>query len=170
MAVLLAVKNHDPHGDLRLISDSKYIIEGLTKHLQRWEQRGWTGVTNGEIFKTIITWIRWRKGRTYLRWTRGHSGTLGNEEADRLTGEGARLPNVPNGGNLALPPGETSPGATLAKLEQRNFYWILRDKRKLPPRHTSDLNVEMVQEALQETYGAKPTTERVWLATKHKTS
>ena len=168
MAVLLAVKNHDPHGDLRLISDSRYVIEGLTKHLHRWEQRGWTGVTNGNIFKIIIAWIRWRRGRTYLRWTRGHNGTLGNEEADRLAGEGARLPDAPDEESPAPPPGKQSPGASLAKLEQRDFYRILRDKRKLPPRRTSDLNVEMVQEALQETYSVKPTIERVWLATKHR--
>ena len=40
LAVFLAVKNNEPNGDLRLISDSKYVIDGLTKHLQRWEQRG----------------------------------------------------------------------------------------------------------------------------------
>ena len=168
MAVLLAVKNHDPRGDLRIISDLKYVIEGLTKHLQRWEQKGWTDVANGGAFKAIIAWIRWRKGRTYLRWTRGHSGTLGNEEADRLAGEGARLPDVPPDENPPTPPGETNPGATLAKMEQRDFYCILRDKRKTPRRRTSELNVEMVQDALQETYNTKPTTERVWLATKHR--
>ena len=152
----------------RHISDSKYVIEGLTKHLPGWEQRGWTNVANGEVFKTIIAWIRWRRGKTYLRWTKGHNGNPGNEGADKLAGEGARLPDTPTNASPIQPPGETNPGATLAKLEQRDFYRILRDKRRKPPRRTSDWNVEMVQDALQETYGTKPTTERVWLATKQK--
>ena len=46
MTVLLAVKNHEPNGDLRLISDSKYVIESLTKHRRRWEQRGWTDIAS----------------------------------------------------------------------------------------------------------------------------
>jgi ribonuclease HI len=168
MAILLAVKNHDPNGSLRLISNSKYVIEGLTKHLRRWEQRGWMDVANGGTFKTIIAWIRWRRGKTYLRWTRGHNGTVGNEEADRLAGEGARRPQVTTDGDQPPAQDDTNPGATLAKMEQRDFYRILRDRRKIPRRTTADQTVENIQDALQETQNKRPTTERVWLATKHK--
>ena len=72
------------------MSDSKYVIEGLTKHIRKWEQQGWSGIANRELFKTIIAWIRWRKGRTYLRWMKGHNGTISNKEVDRLMGEGAK--------------------------------------------------------------------------------
>ena len=36
MAILMVVKQHNTEGDLQIISDSKYVIEGLTKHLCRW--------------------------------------------------------------------------------------------------------------------------------------
>ena len=167
MAVLTTVRNHEPTGDLRIISDSKYVIEGLTKNLRNWEQKGWLGVANGDIFSTIIARIQWRKGKTYLRWTKGHSGTAGNEAADKLAGQGARLPQPPDNDSLVAPPGEMSPGATLVKLDQRDFYRILRDKRKMPPRRSTTRNVEEVQDAIQEAFNTKPTRERVWLVTNH---
>lgn len=115
--VLLAVKNHDPAEDLRLISDSKYVIDRLTKNLKRWEQRGWIDITNGNLFKSIIAWIRWRRARTFMRWTRGHSGTLGNKEVDRLASEGAMGPQPQENTRLTYPQGETKPGAILKKME-----------------------------------------------------
>ena len=166
-AVLLAIKNHDPSENLRLVSDSKYVIEGLTKHVRKWEQKGWSGIANGELFKNIIAWIRWRKGKTYLRWTKGHNGTTGNE-ADRLAGEGATLPRPPENEETMAPPGAANPGATLAKMEQRDFYRILRDRRGMPRRRRTEVNIEITQEDVQESFNTRPTPERVWLATKHR--
>ena len=67
MAVLVAVKTHIPNEHLRIISDSKYVVEGLTKHRRRWESRGWVDVNNGDIFKSITAWIKQRGGRTSLQ-------------------------------------------------------------------------------------------------------
>ena len=66
------------------------------------------------------------------------------------------------------PLGETGPGATLAKMEQRDFYRILRSKRKMPERRTTDHNVEAIQDAPRETSNKRPTAGVVWLAMKHK--
>lgn len=139
-AVLQVVKSHDPHNDLLIVSDSKYVTDGLTKHLARWEQRGWIDVAHGGLFKNIIMWIRWRTGRTFLKWTKGHNGTEGNEGADKLAGEGARKPHNPTNedSNGATPRKEERARAQLAKLEQRDFYRILRDRRKLPTRRSTD--------------------------------
>ena len=57
-AVLLVVHNHNPREDLCIVSDSRYVMDGLTKHLRWWEQRGWIDATHGDIFKEIIAWIR----------------------------------------------------------------------------------------------------------------
>ena len=168
MAVLLAVKRHDLVEDLQIVSDSKFVVEGLMKHLKRWEQRGWVDVSHGGLFKTIVAWARWRKGETYLKWTKGHSGTKGNEEADRLAGEGARKTMTLDESDMAQPPmGQTS-GATLANLGQRDFYKILRDKRKMPTRTGTDRNVKTIQESAKETFGVRPTQEKVWMSTKHR--
>ena len=31
--------------------DSKYVINGLTKHLKEWESIGWIGIKNAKFFK-----------------------------------------------------------------------------------------------------------------------
>jgi len=67
VAVLLAVKSHPPYKDLRIISDSRYVIDGVTKNLSRWERRNWIGVQNREIFKYITAWMRRRSGKTTLQ-------------------------------------------------------------------------------------------------------
>ena len=92
VAVLLAVRNHPPDEDLRIISDSRYVIDGLTKNVEKWEKRDWLNVQHKDIFKSITAWVRWRSGKTTLQWTKGHNGTKGNEEADKLAGEGAMKP------------------------------------------------------------------------------
>ena len=125
-------------------------------------------VSHGDLFKTIIVWTRWRKGETHLQWTRGHSGTRGNEEADRLAGAGAERPMTLGEGEPADPPGRAKSGAVLASLEQRDFYRIIRERRKTPVRAHSDRNVAGIQEGTKEMFGIRPTPEKVWLSTRHK--
>ena len=100
-AVFLAVKRHDPAKDLRIISDSKYIIDGLTTNLKRWERRGWMDVSHSNLFRAIVAWAQRWTGNTYLQWVKGHSGIRGNEEADRLASTGAVKPMTLTDNNLA---------------------------------------------------------------------
>jgi len=167
-AVLLAIKNHPQHEDLNILTDSKYVIDGLTKNAKRWEERNWTDIQHGEIFKCITAWTRWRKGKTFLKWVKGHSGIEGNEEADRLASEGANKPPTLETSNLDHPQGLTATGAMLSKLEQRDFYRIIEESKSIPTRKRSDRIIGMIQACIQETFDMAPTTENVWEATKHK--
>ena len=132
VAILLAVKHQPANKDLLIISDSKYAIEGLTKHVKRWEERGWTDVQHKEIFQCITAWMRWHKARTKLRWVKGHNGTRGNEEADRLAGEGTAKPMPSEPIDLRYPPDQLTTGVILSKLEQKDFYRIICEKRQIP--------------------------------------
>jgi ribonuclease HI len=40
-------------------TDSKYVINGLTKHLNDWENRGWIGITNTDFFRKAAYLLRW---------------------------------------------------------------------------------------------------------------
>jgi ribonuclease HI len=70
-----------------LYTDSRYVMDGITKWLPRWKANGWRTadkkpVKNGDLWSMLdsatsrhkITW----------RWVRGHSGHLENERADLL--------------------------------------------------------------------------------------
>ena len=67
MAILIAVRDNPPESNLRIISDSKYAIDGLTKHAGKWESQNWSGNQNGDFFKCITAWIRTRTGTTTLK-------------------------------------------------------------------------------------------------------
>ena len=45
---------------------------------------------------------------------------------------------------------------------------MIQDQRKMPIRRHTESNVVSIQEGAKETFGVRPTKERVWLATKHK--
>jgi len=106
-----------------------------------WEKRDWINFKNGDIFKCITAWMRWRSGKTTMQWVKGHSGTKVNEETDRLASEGAREP------------------------APKDFYRTLSEKRKIPPRQGTDVGI--VQAYAQATFGLSPTTEEVWAPTRH---
>lgn len=78
-------------GILHLKSDSRYAIEGLTKHFARWDDIGWIRVKNGPRIRLARKSIEARKGPTGFEWVKGHNGEEGNEEADKLAKEGANV-------------------------------------------------------------------------------
>jgi len=72
---------------VRLYSDSKYVLQGITEWLPAWKARGWktasrAKVKNQDLWERLdeavlaqdIEWI----------WVKGHAGTPGNERADEL--------------------------------------------------------------------------------------
>ena len=62
--------------------------------LPSWKRK-WIDTHRGDIFESIIAWMKWRKGKTISKWVRSYSGIKGNEEADKLAGKGAMKP-LPN--------------------------------------------------------------------------
>jgi len=63
-AVLQVIKSTLLHILLLIKSHSKYVIEGLTKNLEEWENKGWIGVSNHKLFKTTVAWLRTRSSQT----------------------------------------------------------------------------------------------------------
>ncbi|KAF8139896.1 hypothetical protein EV363DRAFT_315601 [Boletus edulis] len=41
----------DPTTPITIITDSRYLIDGLTKHLSTWEDNGWNDIRNAEWFQ-----------------------------------------------------------------------------------------------------------------------
>ena len=168
MAILIAIKNNPPETDLRIISDSKYAIDGLTKHAKEWEAHNWLGNQNGNLFKCITAWTRARKGTTTLKWTKGHNGVKGNEEADKLAGEGAKKTLTIHANALQAPPDLTAQGATLANMEQRDLYKTISERRKIPIRSRAERLIGRIQACAEATFDSPPKAKAIWLATKHK--
>lgn len=76
---------------VRLHTDSKYVMHGITEWLDGWKARGWKTagrkpVKNQDLWQALdaavsrhdIEWV----------WVKGHDGDPGNEEADTLANRG----------------------------------------------------------------------------------
>lgn len=87
MAVLdlLRATAHLPGEDLRILCDSQYVINSITKWMPGWKRKGWRKadgkpVLNVELLKELD---RELAGRTYtFEWVKGHAGHYLNEAAD----------------------------------------------------------------------------------------
>jgi ribonuclease HI len=79
-----------------ILSDSKYVVEGLTKWVRMWDERGWrtvygTPVISQDLYKRahhMLQTLSANKFVVQLKHTPGHRGILGNEAADRLARKG----------------------------------------------------------------------------------
>lgn len=87
MAVLdlLRATAHMPGEDLRILCDSQYVINSITKWMPGWKRKGWRKadgkpVLNVELLKELD---RELSGRKYtFEWVKGHAGHELNEAAD----------------------------------------------------------------------------------------
>ncbi|MGK3649877.1 RNase H family protein [Pseudarthrobacter enclensis] len=87
MAVLdlLRATAHVPQEDLRILCDSQYVINSITKWMPGWKRKGWRKadgkpVLNVELLKELD---RELSGRKYtFEWVKGHAGHDLNEAAD----------------------------------------------------------------------------------------
>lgn len=94
LAAVLAAMN-ELEGELEIYSDSKYIVDCFQKEWwKKWVSKGWLNakkepVKNQDLWEPILQQAIEREVK--FVWVKGHSGDLGNEEADRLAVEAVAL-------------------------------------------------------------------------------
>lgn len=75
---------------VKLISDSQYVLKGLTEWRKGWVAKGFRN-SKGEVVANLLLWKQLyavadaRKVTT--QWVKGHSGNRYNEEADQLVAQ-----------------------------------------------------------------------------------
>ncbi|XP_073905191.1 ribonuclease H1 isoform X2 [Castor canadensis] len=78
---------------LVLYTDSMFTINGITNWVQGWKKNGWRTSTGKEVInkEDFVELEKLTQGMD-IQWMHipGHSGFVGNEEADRLAREGAK--------------------------------------------------------------------------------
>ncbi|MGA0805220.1 MAG: ribonuclease HI [Pseudohongiellaceae bacterium] len=76
---------------VRVVTDSKYVIQGITEWLPNWKQRGWRTaakkpVINSELWMQLDELVA--QHAVQWEWVKGHSGHPENEMADALANRG----------------------------------------------------------------------------------
>src|SRR5215475_8955736 len=69
-----------------IFTDSRYVIDGLTKWLPAWRRRGWVTSTNTPVKNRDLWMTLERLNHPGVRWqhVRGHSGDPNNERVDTI--------------------------------------------------------------------------------------
>jgi len=77
---------------VKLSTDSRYVMDGLTKWIHGWRRNGWKTadkkpVKNAELWQALLDAAA--PHRIEWVWVKGHAGHPDNERADRLASEAA---------------------------------------------------------------------------------
>ncbi|SOB78546.1 ribonuclease HI [Sphingomonas guangdongensis] len=75
-----------------LSTDSRYVMDGLTKWIKGWQRNGWKTadkkpVKNAELWQALLAASE--PHRIEWKWVKGHAGHPDNERADRLASDAA---------------------------------------------------------------------------------
>ena len=86
-AAIRALKTFEKKSTITLITDSKYVKDGIQSWIQNWKKNGWKTaakkpVKNKELWIELDELIA-RHNITW-EWVKGHAGNKHNEKADHL--------------------------------------------------------------------------------------
>ena len=85
-AAIEALQVMHAHSQVVVLTDSRYVIDGLTKWLPAWRRRGWVTVTNTPV-KNRDLWMTLESlSHSGVRWQHvyGHRGDPNNERVDTI--------------------------------------------------------------------------------------
>lgn len=79
---------------VKLSTDSRYVMDGLTKWIHGWQKNGWKTaarqpVKNAELWQALLAAAK--PHRVEWTWVKGHAGHPDNERADRLASDAAMV-------------------------------------------------------------------------------
>ena len=91
MAAIQALEALQRPAKVDLYTDSKYLLDGITKWIKGWQRNGWLTsakkpVKNDDLWRRLSEAMS-RHEVTWL-WVKGHAGDPGNERADALARRG----------------------------------------------------------------------------------
>jgi ribonuclease HI len=91
MAAIQALEALKRPMKVSLHTDSKYLLDGITKWVEGWQRNGWKTaakkpVKNDDLWRRLIEAMRPHDIR--WAWVKGHAGDPGNERADALARRG----------------------------------------------------------------------------------
>jgi ribonuclease HI len=77
-----------------LSTDSRYVMDGLTKWIKGWQRNGWKTadkkpVKNADLWQALLDAAQ--PHRIEWVWVKGHAGHPENERADRLASDAAMI-------------------------------------------------------------------------------
>jgi ribonuclease HI len=107
VAVLRALENvRETRGPLEILTDSLYVLHGITQWVFAWKNRNWKTaegkeVQNADLWQALFLEVthRHRHGDPKIKWSyvKGHAGIPGNERVDEIAVSFSQKRPVPSG-------------------------------------------------------------------------
>ena len=93
-AAIQALKILSEPCHVKLHTDSKYVLDGITKWIHGWQLNGWKNaskqpVRNADLWRDLIDAVA--RHQVEWIWVKGHNGHPENERADRLASDAAEV-------------------------------------------------------------------------------
>lgn len=87
---IVALESLPPVQPVEVRTDSKYVIDGITKWIHGWKKKGWRSaadepVKNRDLWERLDAAVTARKAAVRWTYVAGHSGIGGNERADAIS-------------------------------------------------------------------------------------
>jgi ribonuclease HI len=87
MAVIAGLEALTRDCDVKVVTDSQYVMKGMKEWLPGWKKRNWKTAAKKPV-KNVDLWQRLEKAAERhsieWEWVRGHQGHIENERADQL--------------------------------------------------------------------------------------
>ena len=167
-AVIAALELIPPYQPAKICTNSKYVIKGLTTHLESWENDGWINIKNAKLFKKATHLMRHRAAKMTMQWVKGHNGDPGNKGSDALVKQGANK-RYPDPLNLEIPEEFNVQGAKLTTLTQATAYKGILERKQHEPRNTTEKNMQLTWTAIKRITREIETNTTIWKNTRKKT-
>jgi len=89
IAAIRALQSLKRPCNVKLYSDSQYVIKGMSEWITNWKNKNWKDIKNTDLWQELdgisaqhsIEWI----------WVKGHNGDFYNELADKLANDGVKM-------------------------------------------------------------------------------
>jgi ribonuclease HI len=91
MAAIRALEELKRSCQVKLVTDSQYVMQGINDWMPNWKKRGWKTaakqpVKNADLWRLLDEQVS--RHQVSWQWVRGHTGHPGNERADLLANRG----------------------------------------------------------------------------------
>lgn len=167
IATVVAIQVVSTFISLKIITDSLYVIQGLTTHLLLWENIRWISIKNALLFKRAAYLLKKCTATTHFRWINGHSGDQGNKGSDTLAKKGTRKPQQDEI-DLSILTEFNIQGAKLSATLQAIAYRGIMECNPKQEQKAAKENLKKTQDALELFSSTNETDEKIWQSLRKK--
>ena len=165
--ILVALQTVAQTAELTIVTDSQYAIKMLTCSLPDAENTSWAEIPNANWIQAVAYHLRRHGAPTHFRWVKGHSGTRGNEQADRLAAEGVNKQSCDKI-DLTIPNHFKTTGLRLATATQASTYKFISERDRPPILRKVEILLERIKTSVETVNGHTLHNRSIWKGCRHQ--